>query len=369
MSRLKRNRYKAAKHLASLHSGEALSPEQYNLDGWQSEDKDYQAEYKGMAYLQANMEDLAKDPEITQWKEEPVHTYINSLNNQARRKKYLSLSVAASLLLVAIIYVSNQYWLTSGALKVAQVAQHFTPIGQTKTVELTDGSVITLNSGSLVSVDFDKFRRYITLERGEAYFDVVHDNKRPFTVNLGARSVTVLGTKFNLRRSLNEFTLAVTEGKVAVHLSGETLQENAPVLTAPKGEQIELKSPKQHHVKAGWVAKYNLEENKLAGHISDNVERYHDWRDGMIDIDGEPLFNVIKELNRYSRKKIMIEDPGVIDLKMYGVLRTDNINKTLVSIEKALPIKVVNDFDRIIITADKNNLNSTEYTARDHAFK
>lgn len=352
VSRLKRNRYKVAKQLALLHSGEDLSVKQQSLDGWQSEDKAYQAEYKGMTYLLANMEGLDNDPDIAKWKEEPIYKDVNAI--QTHKKKYLSLSIAASFLLFSI-FVLNQYWFKSEALQVEQVSQHVTAIGQTKTINLSDGSILTLNSGSLISVDFDEFRRGITLQRGEVYFDVAHDKSRPFTVDLGARSVTVLGTKFNLRRSLNEFTLAVTEGKVAVHLPGENLQENVPELVVAETKKVELNSFKQHHFKAGWVANFNLKENKLASLKTDKINRYQDWRDAMIDVNGEPLLNVVKELNRYSRKKIIIEDPNVIDLKMYGILRTNNVNKTLVSIETALPIKVTHHFDRITITSDKNN--------------
>jgi transmembrane sensor len=274
------------------------------------------------------------------------------------------MSVAACLLVVSIIGF-KQNWFVGEVNSNNGVAQYFTSPGQTKQVTLIDGSQITLNSGSLVSIDFNEFRRQVSLERGEVYFDVTQDKSRPFTVNVGARAVTVIGTKFNLNRSLNDFTLAVTEGKVAVHLPGESLQENLPLLEKPELDKseldksatktIELNSTEQHHFEAGWVATFSQKENKLAGLAPETLESYEDWRDGMISIDGEPLFEVVKELNRHSRKKIVIENADAVGLKMYGVLRTNNIKRTLVSIEKALPIKVIHHFDRIVITMDESS--------------
>ena len=82
---------------------------------------------------------------------------------------------------------------------------------------MPDGSNIQLNTNSLVTIDFNNEQRKLILVRGEAHFDVAKDKNRPFTVVVGEKSFTALGTIFNVqKRSNNTMELVVTEGKVLV---------------------------------------------------------------------------------------------------------------------------------------------------------
>ena len=74
-----------------------------------------------------------------------------------------------------------------------------------------------LNTGGQLVVDYGAQARRVLLERGEAYFEVAEDRARPFTVDLGLRSVTAVGTAFNVRKDPERFQVAVTDGAVAFH--------------------------------------------------------------------------------------------------------------------------------------------------------
>ena len=90
-----------------------------------------------------------------------------------------------------------------------------TSVGEQKVLSLADGSVIHLNTDSLVLVDFSDSRRDIHLLRGEAHFEVAHDEKRPFIVKVDNNTVTAVGTAFNVQiTSANHLELLVTDGKI-----------------------------------------------------------------------------------------------------------------------------------------------------------
>lgn len=73
------------------------------------------------------------------------------------------------------------------------------PSGQRANVILPDGTDVWLNAGTTIRypISFMKGKREIILD-GEAYFEVVHNEKCPFVVHTYAMDVEVLGTKFNV---------------------------------------------------------------------------------------------------------------------------------------------------------------------------
>ena len=98
-----------------------------------------------------------------------------------------------------------------------------TQIGETRIVPLEDGSVITLNTDSEVSVRFTHSNRDIRLVRGEALFDVAKDAKRPFTVDANGTSVRAVGTSFTVSLLPDRpVEVLVREGVVEIGRSGDS---------------------------------------------------------------------------------------------------------------------------------------------------
>ena len=91
-----------------------------------------------------------------------------------------------------------------------------TELGGHATVPLADGSKIELNTDTKLRAALAEEQRTVWLDRGEAYFEVSKDPNRPFVVMAGDRKVTVLGTKFSVRRDGDRVSVAVAEGKVRV---------------------------------------------------------------------------------------------------------------------------------------------------------
>lgn len=99
-----------------------------------------------------------------------------------------------------VTFFSSQKENAGGSLQGNQIKTITIPKGRNLKVILSDGTEVWLNAASSITfpVPFDKDKREIKLT-GEGYFKVKHENDRPFTVNAGNMSVTVLGTEFNVR--------------------------------------------------------------------------------------------------------------------------------------------------------------------------
>ena len=195
-----------------------------------------------------------------------------------------------------------------------------TPVGGQSRITLADGSTVILNTNSLVDISFSDKCRDVHLRRGEAYFDVVHDKARPFTVYADNYVVRDIGTAFDVHLSKAGLVeVGVTKGSVEVAPAGSG-QASAPakslgVIVAGQnivlGEKIE---------RAKVVASPDL-GRKLA------------WRQGQLIYTGQPLSEVLADVSRYSDIKIELADPALGNLPVGGAFRTDQIDAIVAALE------------------------------------
>lgn len=326
---------------------------------------DYRREFHTMTGLLADLEVLADDPDMAN--HVAGHTLPHTTAPEKSRP-YLGgrlpkLALAASLLAAVIVGV-NRYYDTPVAPSALDSARYVTRTGEQKTVKLTDGSTITLNTGTQLLVEFFAERRRIQLEQGEAYFDIAKDPRRPLSIDLGARQITVLGTEFNILKTGNEFSLSVVDGVVALHRRDEDISAPLPVLSVPAGETVRVKQPAAFRVRAGMVAKFNSERQELSAHRQPDMAAVHSWRTGILQFKAVPLSDVIQTLNRYSGKQIIIEDPAIQRQKVFATVNLARLDKALTLLEKNMPVQVVHQVDRILIAKQTQNPKPTTQNPR-----
>ncbi len=104
---------------------------------------------------------------------------------------------------------------------VAAMREYTTPRGQRATFRLADGTEVMLNAESRLRVPaaFGMTGRAREVQvSGQAYFTVVHDATRPFTVRTGRGVIRDIGTRFDVRAYSDDAgeRVAVAEGEVAV---------------------------------------------------------------------------------------------------------------------------------------------------------
>ncbi len=153
-----------------------------------------------------------------------------AMERRQRRRTRLVRGALCSLLLLASsalglhLYRQSQY---------DQLLQ--TRIGERLEQHLRDGSDLQLNGDTRLQVRFDGAQRRIELQRGEAIFDVAHDNDRPFVIEAGQAKVTVLGTRFVVDRLGERLRVSVARGHVRVDSQSQQQQLHA-------GEVLEVQA-------------------------------------------------------------------------------------------------------------------------------
>ena len=214
-----------------------------------------------------------------------------------RRSRWAAVGwVAACLLAVAGLAYYGVPFGTPGEV-------HATALGERSVISLADGSRITLNTASRIRVELEPAERKVWLDGGEAFFEVAHDTSRPFVVMAGGQQVTVVGTKFSLKREGDRLDAVVVEGKVRVaSSSGATA-----LLTAA---DTAAASPDDLHV-----------QHESAERLADQMS----WTRGQLTLNGMTLGEAATAFNRYNSRKIRILDASAANLRIGGVFDTDNV--------------------------------------------
>ncbi len=197
-----------------------------------------------------------------------------------------------------------------------------TAVGQQATVTLPDGSAVTLNTDTVVRTKADGERRLVYLDKGQAYFRVAKDRRHPFIVTAAGRTVTALGTAFDVRIDGGALKVVLVEGKVRVEAAEPNPPGTAPAAKSAK-RPADRSSGRSTEMEAGsqLVA---LEQADWRLTRAD-VTRETSWTRGKIVFDDEALGDVVAELNRYSERKIVIADRRLADERISGIYRPGDI--------------------------------------------
>jgi transmembrane sensor len=214
------------------------------------------------------------------------------------------------------------------ATLLSHAESYATEIGEVRRIPLSDGSVVALNTESAVRVDITPDLRQIQLTRGEAWFQVAKDRKRPFLVAAGHVRVRAVGTAFSVRRREAGTEVLVTEGTVETWALGE----EAHPTRVSGGERVVLAD---HKLPVPVQASANTIARSLA------------WRDGQIALEGETLADAAAEFNRYNRRKVIIEDEDLGQEKLVGQFRITEPAAFAESVVSTLDAEVREDGDSI----------------------
>ncbi|MBO9669553.1 MAG: FecR domain-containing protein [Sphingobium sp.] len=242
---------------------------------------------------------------------------------------WLSGAIAASLLAVVGL---GAYSFAPQFVQQPQVQEvrFQTPVGARKIINLADGSRIELNTQSVVRAAVDDKRRDVWLDSGEAYFEVTHREGEPFVVHAGKRTITVLGTKFSVRRDRDRVTVNVIEGRVRVD-DGQNRDTSAAIITA------------------GDTAIARGESTLIAAKSEERVENALAWRDGMLTFNLVPLSEAAAEFNRYNRTQLSV-DPSAAAIPIGGTFQASNVEAFARLLHDAYGLKSEQDGDRIKIS-------------------
>jgi transmembrane sensor len=221
--------------------------------------------------------------------------------------------------------------------------EHATAIGEVRAVALPDGTQVQLNTGTRLAVAMDRHARLVRLGAGEAWFQVAHDPDRPFVVYANRLAVRAIGTAFSVRMDDSRVDLTVTEGRVEIASMQDAVPETAD-LQFRGFDETSSRVP----LDAGQHVVFNGNIELVNRWAPPEIERNLAWRDGMLIFDDDPLEQVVAEINRYAREKIIISDSEIQDLRFGGYFRVGDIDSILATFEEDFDIRVERINDELV---------------------
>lgn len=238
--------------------------------------------------------------------------------DRRRRHRRRRFTVAAGALVLMASVTAGWWWRSSPPGVITPSVAVHTPVAPTvsglRVQTLPDGSVVDLNQGADIEVEFSDSLRRVRLLRGEAHFTVAKNPRRPFVVQAKGIEVCAVGTAFAIRLAATEVEVLVTEGRVAVgYTHGDA---NASDLPAGNGS-IPI-------VSAGGCVRLPLDGAASAPEIRqlDDVEvgERLAWRAIRLDFSGTRLAEAAAQVNRHNREQLIIDDPSLADLRVSGLV-------------------------------------------------
>jgi ferric-dicitrate binding protein FerR (iron transport regulator) len=191
---------------------------------------------------------------------------------------------------------------------------------------LPDRSVVTVNKGSSISY-LSKFKgetRQVSL-KGEAFFNVTPNKKKPFIISVNDVQITVVGTSFNVKTINGNTDVVVETGIVKVTRAGKT---------------VELKANEEVIV--------NTKDSALTKEkVSDQLYKYYRTKEFVCD--DTPLWKLVDVINEAYNSHIVIGNPALKDMSITTTFNNESLEQVLNVVSLTLNIRIVKEGDTIIL--------------------
>jgi transmembrane sensor len=271
----------------------------------------------------------------------PIGSAVLAAPRNDRRSHWRLAAVACGTLGVALLSLLS--WWNHGdkpaerSTVEAATTFHFSSRhGEQQTHRLPDDSVLHLNTDTSVTVRLSAAERLVTIESGEADFEVAHDSKRPFKVLAGSAQMVDVGTQFDVRLEPDVVTITVVEGRVAV----------GPRSAAPDASST------------GWATFVDLTANQQlrvaqwppGEPVAADAHDTTSWMRRQITFEHEPLSSVAKEFNRYASKPIVITTPALGSQEISGVFAIDDMDEFIAFLRSLKGVRVQVTDSRILVS-------------------
>lgn len=299
----------AQQWFARLLASDCNELEHAAFNRWRAASPLHDAAYREVADVWERSAGLREDPVIAAALQEAMRPAVR-LGRPHHQRWWPALAAAASVVLAATILL----W----ALMPRDVVgiRYATVLGEQRTVVLADGSRVVLDTDSELLAQIDKRTRQLTLQRGQADFEVQHDATRPFVVHVGDGSVTATGTHFQVRVGKSNSVVTLLQGQVVVAADARDLGHSA---TLQPGERIAIEP-------SGRLgALQAVSESELAN--------ARGWTGGNLVVKAWRLDAVVAEMNRYSSTKLRLGDPALASVPISGVFKAGDQKSFALALE------------------------------------
>ncbi len=320
-------RDEAAAWVAQMDAREMTNAQRAELHAWMAQSPAHATALRQFADLWDCLDLLEELNSL----EEPAQTPARAPGASWTRRR----AVGAMAACVAGIVGAGAVYVAARRAPPLQDAVYETAKGVQRTVTLADGSTMILNTDSRAHVRYTKDGREVVLSRGEAHFDVEKDKSRAFTVAAGENVVRAVGTAFSVKVLDSTVEVVVAEGRVK--MAPRLAEDHA----AGALEAEEDAASVSIEMAAGDNARFNrgrLERLDSLSHAE--IDRKLLWRKGMLSFEGEPLAEVILEVERYTDFVIELDDPGLKTVPIGGRFKVGDVDGLLNALAQMLHIEV-----------------------------
>jgi transmembrane sensor len=304
-------------HLASAwlaREDSGLSPEERSqLDAWLGESSLHQVSYLRLKASWQRADRLA--------------ALGAGIAHAPERRVSRSIKLAALAAAVAMLFWSTAYL----AHRLDSGKAYATAVGGRQVVQLADGTRMELNTNTRVRAQVTDSLRRVTLDAGEAYFEVVHDAQRPFVVYAGNQRITDLGTKFSVFRNGDDVRVVVREGRVQVEMLG------APGSAAP----VVADAGREVLVREAQILVTSKPDEELTNGLS--------WRNGLLVFRQQTLAEAAEQFNRYNDRQIFVAG-SARRIRIGGSFKANNLEVFVQLLHEGFGLSVSDQGDRIVVS-------------------
>ena len=286
------------------------------------------------------------------WDELAVLNELSSLFphrsvKQPQKKRWafssaIAASLFAALMVCSYLLINLENGYNEELAKINYTKIYTTKVGEQATYVLPDGTIVQLNTNSLLEVAYSKGRRQLLLSKGEGRFNVAKDASRPFSVMAGDKSFTALGTVFNVQRNTSsDLELVVTEGKVMITDPSVAVSANDfKDYQLADNNAKKVRKINANIVISGEKAIIEQSITKPITQLSvDDVQRDLAWQNGMLIFNGEHLSDALNEVSRYTSTRFELSSDELANIKVAGVFKAGDVEGLLESLQTNFAIE------------------------------
>jgi ferric-dicitrate binding protein FerR (iron transport regulator) len=268
-----------------------------------------------------------------------VDSTVVEINDKGAKKKKNVLSIllvlTASVAAVALVFIFNNNSREINNEKKGVWKTFISAYGERKNFQLPDGSVVTLNGGSKVTIGggYGVSTRDIFLE-GEAFFDVKHNKEIPFIVHTSAMDIKAVGTAFDVKaypgekntetaliNGVVEVTLKEAQQRKVILLPNQKVQWTAPASGPVDAENGKSKAEDRKQKTAGSV------QNITKTDDGDIIETA--WKENKLVFTDESLSDIAVLLERWYGVKIVFADDAIRNYRFTGIFEKEELGSVL----------------------------------------
>jgi transmembrane sensor len=275
--------------------------------------------------------------------------------NRWRFRRQRFAAIAASIVLM-VFSAAAILW-----VQAVRSPTYATAIGEQRSLELTDGSIVELNSRSKIVVRYSRQGRNVELLRGQALFRVVKDASRPFIVKVGATLVRAVGTEFDVYEKRGSTIVTVVEGRVAI-LTDHPIELPTPGVPSAASDARHRSNVQFPSVAPGKIGnilvasgeRLTVSPQEIQKDEHPNIANATAWTQRQLVFESASLSDVADEFNRYNDRQLIVEDARLDTFHVSGVFSSTD-PASLIRFLRARPeLRIVETDSQIRI--EKNSL-------------